>query len=259
MRAAHPAALSTSMLASLEPGTPSRSPLRHAKYAQIDRNYPIDYHNHTTWTDGTASSQEMADATAAAGIREILFSEHIRSDSTYFPDFAAEIRALSVPNLKVFVGVEAKILGTDGTLDAPRGIENLTDAIIGSVHSPPNADGTSGSWQSFTAAEALALELDLALAIVRKSRAHIIGHPLGMCITKFRLTPNEELLSIARACAEHDKAFELNPRYCIEPAVMADIATSAGCKVNIGSDAHFTNAVGTSWKKFVTELGVANN
>lgn len=247
------------MLPALEPGTPSLSPLRHATYAQLDRTHPIDYHNHTTWTDGTASAQEMADAAAANGIREILFSEHIRRDSTYFPDFAAEIRALSIPDLKMFVGVEAKILDTDGTLDAPPDIEDLADAIIGSVHSPQNADGTYASWQSFSAAEALKLELELALAIVRNSRAHIIGHPLGMCITKFRLAPRDELLTIARACAEHDKAFELNPRYCLEPEVMVDIAISAGCKVNIGSDAHFTNAVGSSWKKFVADLGGADS
>lgn len=231
-----------------------RSPLRHVTYAQLDLTHPVDYHNHTTWTDGTASSLDMAAAAVSNGIREILFSEHIRRDSTYFPDFVTEVRALNAPNLKVFVGVEAKILDTDGTLDAPHDIEELTDAIIGSVHSPPNADGTSGSWQSFSAGEALKLELDLALAIVRRSRAHIIGHPLGMCITKFRLAPSEELLTIARACAEHDKAFELNPRYCIDPAMMVEIAISAGCKVNIGSDAHFTSAVGSSWKKFVSSM-----
>lgn len=239
------------MLPALEPGTHASSPLRHTTYAQIDRTLPLDYHNHTTWTDGTASSTEMAAAASAAGMRSFFFSEHIRADSTYFPDFANEIRALSVPNLEMFVGVEAKVLDIRGTLDAPPEIEDLADAIIGSVHSPPNRDGTSGSWQSFSAAEALDLELELALAIVRNSRAHIIGHPLGMCITKFRMEPRKELLTIARACAEQDKAFELNPRYCIEPAVMVDIAISADCKVNIGSDAHFPDAVGSAWKKFV--------
>lgn len=239
------------MTNALGPGTPSRSPLTHTRYVDIDRSVPRDYHNHTTWTDGTASSHDMAAAAAAAGIREMLFSEHIRSTSTYFPDFVAEIRALKVPNLRTFVGVEAKILDLNGTLDAPAEIESLCDAIVGSVHSPPRADGSSGSWKEYSAEDALRTETALALAIVEKSRAHIIGHPLGMVITKFHLEPREELLTIARACAAHGKAFELNPRYALAPDVMIEIANTAGCKVNIGSDAHFTDAVGKSWNHFV--------
>lgn len=239
------------MITALEPGSPSRSPLRHTTYADIDRTTPTDYHNHTTWTDGTASSVDMASAAAAAGIREMLFSEHIRRTSTYFPDFAAEIRALRVPGLAAFVGCEAKILDTSGTLDMPPAVQDMCDAIVGSVHSPPKPDGTSGSWKDYSPEEALRTELALALAIVQKSRAHIIGHPLGMVITKFHLQPREELLTIARACAASGKAFELNPRYCLEPEIMIEIATTAECKVNIGSDAHFTDAVGSSWRKFV--------
>ncbi len=240
------------MTSALEPGIPSRSPLRHTPYADIDRTVPMDYHNHTTWTDGTASSRDMAGAAAGAGIREMLFSEHVRRTSTYFPDFAAEIRALRIPGLTTFVGCEAKALDTSGTLDMPPAVAEICDAIVGSVHSPPNADGTSGSWKDYSPGDALKTELALALAIVEKSRAHIIGHPLGMVITKFHLQPRDELLQIARACAECGKAFELNPRYSLQREMMIEIAATAGCKVNIGSDAHFTDAVGTSWKHFVS-------
>lgn len=239
------------MTIALGPGKPSRSPLTHTRFSDIDRSTPRDYHNHTTWTDGTASSHDMAAAAAAAGIKEMLFSEHVRRTSTYFPDFAREIRSLQVAGLTAFVGCEAKILDVDGLLDMPPEVADLCDAVVGSVHSPPNPDGSSGSWKTYTAAQALQQELDLALAIVEKSRAHIIGHPLGMVITKFHLEPRAELLKIARACALHDKAFELNPRYCLQPEIMIEIANTAGCKVNIGSDAHFTDAVGSSWRKFV--------
>ncbi len=239
------------MITALEPGRASRSPLRHVPFEQIDRAIPVDYHNHTAWTDGTASSVDMAFAASHAGVREFLFSEHVRRTSTYYPDFIREIRSLTVPDVSIFVGIEAKIVDLNGTLDAPPGIDSQCDAIVGSVHSPPKPDGSSGSWKEYSSEEALKTELALALAVVEKSRAHIIGHPLGMVITKFRLAPREELLLIARACAEFDKAFELNPRYCLSPEIMIDIVTTAGCKVNIGSDAHFTDAVGSSWRKFV--------
>jgi putative hydrolase len=239
------------MITALEPGTPSRSPLRLVPYDEIDRTFPVDYHNHTVWTDGTATSADMANAARAAGIREYMFSEHVRSTSTYFPEFEKEIRAIEIPGMTIFVGCEAKSLGTSGMLGAPPGLYERCDAVIGSVHSPPNADGSSGSWKDFSAAEALKFETALALAIVEKSRAHIIGHPLGMCITKFHLQPVEELRTIARACADNGKAFELNPRYSLDTDVMIQIVRDAGCKVIIGSDAHFTDAVGSSWRKFV--------
>ncbi len=239
------------MITALEPGEPSRSPLRLVPYTEIDRALPIDYHNHTLWTDGTATSADMAAAAAESGIMEFMFSEHVRSTSTYFPEFEKEIRALNVSGMTIFVGCEAKILGLNGMLSAPPEVYNRCDAVIGSVHGPPNSDGSSGSWKDYTAAEALKLETDLALAIVQKSRAHIIGHPLGMVITKFQLKPADELRTIARACRESGKAFELNPRYSLDPETMIEIASDAGCKVNIGSDAHFTDAVGSSWQKFV--------
>jgi putative hydrolase len=215
------------------------------------RAVPVDYHMHTTHTDGTATSLEMAQAAAACGIGEILFSEHVRHTSTYFPAFAREIRLLDLPGLKTWVGAEAKILNENGELDCTPEIAALCDALIGSVHSPPAPAG--GSWAKLSESEAVELEFRLALAIVTKSRAHILGHPMGMAITKFRTRPLKQLRILAEACLEHNKAFELNGRYCLSSAEWLAIVTDVGCPVSIGSDAHTAAAVGSAWLTFTGE------
>ena len=52
---------------------------------------------HTTHTDGSASVQQMAEAAASMRMDEILFSEHVRHTSTYYPEFVAEVRKIA-PN-----------------------------------------------------------------------------------------------------------------------------------------------------------------
>jgi putative hydrolase len=209
----------------------------------------IDYHMHTSHTDGTTSAQEMARAAVSKGLNEILFSEHVRHTSTYFPEFASEIRSLRVTSLSTRLGAETKVLDETGTLDCTSSIEEQCDALVGSVHSPPTAMG--GSWTKFTIEEAVELEFRLALAIVTKSRAHILGHPMGIVISKFQVQPIDQLVSLASACRDHGKAFELNARYCPVPSRWLELVKEAGCKISFGSDAHRPEDVGRSWEIFM--------
>jgi putative hydrolase len=208
----------------------------------------VDYHMHTTHTDGSMTCKEMAEAAASREVGEILLSDHVRHTSAYFPVFSREVRMLSVPGVVAWVGAEAKILTEDGELDCAPETAAACDALIGSVHSPPASAG--GTWTTFSKTEAVELEFRLALAIVTKSRAHILGHPMGMAITRFRARPHKQLRTLAEACREHGKAFELNSRYCLSASEWLAIVNDAGCPVSVGSDAHTVTQVGSAWLKF---------
>ena len=236
----------------LAPGTPSSVQIKLLSWAASKADVPVDYHIHTAHTDGTANVQQMAKAAVSNGIVEVLFSEHARHTSTYFTSFVSEVRALQCSALKAYVGVETKILDLNGRLDCSPQIASMCDAIIGSVHSPPpNGYGEVRSWSQHDVKSALKTEFQLALAIVKKSRAHILGHPMGMVITQFNLRPLEHLYRLACACRDFDKAFELNIRYCPSPQEWVDIVRQANCKVSFGSDAHATAEVGNSWYMFM--------
>lgn len=221
-------------------------------WSKIDQSKPVDYHLHTSYTDGTASVQKMAGVAVEIGLVEVLFSEHVRRTSTYFPSFVTDVRGLGYANLKSYAGVEAKILSFDGHLDCPIDVAQMCDVIIGSVHSPPaELSGASCDWRQMDVKDALRLEFSLAMAVLTKSEAHILGHPMGMVITYFNFCPLEHLYKLARACCDFDKVFELNARYCASPGEWIDIVRLANCKVSLGSDSHGTTGVGSSWNMFM--------
>lgn len=239
---------------SLSPGVPNPTGLRLLPYTDFGDQVPVDYHMHTTHTDGSASVQQMAEAAASMRMDEILFSEHVRHTSTYYPEFVAEVREVRHPGLNIHVGVETKVLDVNGYLDCSPQIASMCDAIVGSVHSPPAFEGRAGgSWSEFDPNSALEFEFQLASAIVSKSRAHILGHPMGIAITRFNLRPLDQLYQLACACKNFDKAFELNARYCFSPPEWLEIVQSAGCKVSFGSDAHRTSDVGRAWAIFMLQ------
>ncbi len=235
----------------LAPGPATATPLRLVPWKDIDGAVAVDYHMHTTYTDGGASVQDMVAAATPAGVAEVLLSEHVRHTSTFYPSFVAEVSSVLPLDVKVYTGIETKILDSEGHLDCTFEIASKCDAIVGSVHSPPGPnDVEAGSWTGMDPAQALQLEFDLCMAIVSKSQAHILGHPLGMSITKFKLIPLDHVYDLASACRDYNKAFELNPRYCPDPGEWINIVKRAGCKVSIASDAHGTSDVGRAWKIF---------
>jgi histidinol phosphatase-like PHP family hydrolase len=236
----------------LTPGRPAASRIRLVPWSEIDKAYGVDYHMHTSFTDGTADIHQMADAAVLSGLREILLSEHVRHTSTYYPSFAGQVGALSYAGLRAFAGVEAKVVDVDGRLDCSPETASLCDAIIGSVHSPPQGNGGKHvDWSQLDADEAVELEFQLAWAIVTKSRAHVLGHPMGMVIMRRGLRPIDHLYQLAQACCEYDRAFELNTRYCPDAEQWIEIVKRAECKVSVGSDAHQPEAVGSAWRRFV--------
>lgn len=239
----------------LAPGTPSSTRIRLLPWAAFGRSVVVDYHMHTAYTDGADGVQQMAEAAESKGIDEVLFTEHVRHTSTYYPEFLSEVRALQCPGLRVHVGVETKILDTEGHLDCSAEIASMCDAIIGSVHRPPpDKSGNTRSWSHMEAEAAVELEFQLALAIVIESRAHILAHPMGMAVKEFGLQPLERLFELACACRDFDKAFELNARYCSSTDAWIDVVRRAGCKVSFGSDAHTRSDVGRAWSRFVLEF-----
>ena len=240
----------------LPPGRQSATALRLMPFGEIDRTVVVDYHLHTNYTDGSASPKAMAEAAASAGVAEMLFTGHVRHTSTYWPEFRRDVLGLTVPGLNVMVGVETKVLDTDGTLDCSADVASMCDAIVASVHRPPQSEGVD-SWSQLDVDAAVDLEFRLAMAIVTKSRANVLAHPMGMTVSHLGLNPLEQLFELAQACKEYEKAFELNTKYCSSPDDWIEIVKRAGCQVSLGSDAHKPADVGSAWRVFVLRDGGA--
>ena len=52
-----------------------------------------DFQVHTVATDGRGTVRELINLAEEIGLGEMAFTEHVRKTSTYFGEFAAEVRA----------------------------------------------------------------------------------------------------------------------------------------------------------------------
>lgn len=190
-------------------------------------------HNHTTYSDGVHSVQEMAGYCKSLGYEYLGICDHSRS-AGYAGGLSiesvvrqqAEIDAINAkdPSFRVLKGIESDILG-DGSLDYPEEVLKTFDFVVASVHSN------------------LKMPEDKATARVLKAVENpytsILGHPTGRLLLARPGYPLDHK-KIIDACAANGVAIELNANpnrldidwrwipYCLEK----------GLKIAINPDAH---------------------
>ncbi len=206
----------------------------------------FDFHLHTNWTDGRASTQEMHKAACKQGLKKILFSEHARKTSgDWFLQFATEVRSLPSGDCKALVGAEVKVEDFDGTLDSTPSILEHCDLVMAVVHRFPGERGIIKGHGETNPEDAADIEYRLAMAGVRNPRTDILGHPFGMTVRRFGVEPSEEMFrDLMVQCAEHNVAFEINPQYYSDPWKLLSWCKEENIRVSFGSNAHTPEEVG---------------
>lgn len=218
-------------------------------FASFDRDAVplVDFHMHTTWTDGQHSVAEMHAAAVAAGLKCILYSEHARRTSgPWFQQFAAEVRALPDNACRALVGVEAKVANFDGALDLSDETRASCDLVMASVHRFPGETAiVKGRPPLMPADEVMDIEFRLSRAAIRAGGADILGHPFGMSYRRFGIVPCIELVeALMEECAAHGVAFEVNAHYHPDPWRFVDMCCQRGAAVSLGSNAHHRDEIG---------------
>lgn len=189
-------------------------------------------HNHSTWSDGIHSLEEMSIAVRDGGYQYFAICDHSRT-AFYANGLSVErvleqmaeidrINQMLAP-FKVFKGIESDILG-DGSLDYEPDILSKFDLVVASVHSN--------------------LNMTEEKAMVRLIRAienpytRILGHPTGRLLLARQGYPIDHR-KIIDACAANGVAIELNANplrldidyawleYCMEKEVWVSINPDA--------------------------------
>lgn len=190
-------------------------------------------HNHTTYSDGVGSLEEMAQMAASLGWRYIGIADHSAVavyanglDSDRLRQQMAEIDRLNAKQSKVRVlkGLEADIL-TDGTLDVPEECVSDLDYVVASVHSV----------FSLTQAD----QTERILRAVRHPACSVLGHPTGRLLLA-RPGYAVDLDAVLRECAKNGVAAEINasPYRLDLDWRWARRALELGIKLVINPDAH---------------------
>ena len=196
-----------------------------------------ELHGHTTWSDGTASVAEMAEAARQRGYAYWSVADHSVGlgvvqgvDAAQLEEQAQEIAAINQHyaadgvDFRLLRGIEVEVLG-DGELGLPDSVLAQLDVVVASIHS-----GLRQERETITAR---------CLKVVENPHVDILGHPTGRLIGQ--RPPSElDVERVLQACAANGTVVEINahPNRLDLSDVYARRAVELGCKIAINSDAH---------------------
>jgi DNA polymerase (family 10) len=196
------------------------------------------FHNHTTWSDGTNSVEEMARAAKALGLKYLGFGDHSQSltvanglSPERVREQQAEIDAVGkrLKGIKLFKGTECDIL-QDGDLDYDDDLLSTFDYVVASVHSYFNQPR-----EEMTAR---------IIRAIRNPHVTMLGHATGRLLLQ-RDGYAVDLDAVLQAAAEAGTMIEINadPHRLDLDWAHCKRAKALGVKLVINPDAHSTGGL----------------
>lgn len=206
-----------------------------------------DFHLHTNRTDGEADVGDIIEAAGERGLKQIGITEHVRKETNWFKSFAKDVRATAKhhPDVRVFVGCEAKALDMKGSLDVTEETLGECDVVLGSVHRFPDRYGGFMNFASLTREACARIEFLLALGLATSAPIDVLAHPGGMLSRRFGTDlPTDMLEELIEKCQDRDIAIEINSSYLRNVDGFLDLCSKHNPRVSIGSDMHQLEQLG---------------
>jgi putative hydrolase len=195
-----------------------------------------DLQMHSTWSDGSGSVQDMADAAIERNYEYIAITDHSKGlkiaggiDEGQLAQQASEIEGINLSLERA--GKKLALLRSIELNLNPKGDGDMEDSalarlniVLGCFHSSlRRKDDQTARY----------------LAALRNPSIHILGHPRGR-IYNFRLGLTADWARVFAAAAELDKAVEIDA-YPDRQDLNGDLvllAKKAGCRISFGTDSH---------------------
>ncbi|GAB4509083.1 MAG: DNA polymerase/3'-5' exonuclease PolX [Anaerolineae bacterium] len=193
-----------------------------------------DLHMHTTWSDGTLSIREMAEAARQRGRQYIVITDHSATlgivrglTSERLLEQQAEVRRVDAEmngTIRVFHGVEMDI-NADGSLSYPDEVLVQLDFVIASLHVSLRQERDQITRRLLNA--------------IQNPHVDLIGHPRAQLIPD-RDPVDVDMDAVFAAAKEHNTALEINANpYRLDlEAQYARRAVEMGIMLAIDTDAH---------------------
>jgi DNA polymerase (family 10) len=190
-------------------------------------------HTHSTYSDGKASLEQLAEAARERGYEYLAITDHsqrLTVANGLTPErLAHQIEAIDQLNerldgLTLLKGIEVDILD-DGALDLPDELLHQLDLVVCSVHSNFKLPGDQ--------------QTERVLRALAHPCCHILAHPTGRRLDK-RPPYDIDMERVLDAAAEHGCCVEINaqPERLDMHDIHARMAKERGVTVAISTDAH---------------------
>lgn len=227
------------------------------RFNEISPDYlNSDKHIHSQWTDGKGTILQIAERANRLGLNHIAITDHIRSDSSYFPKYFDEIRRIRRRySFNILVGVEVKIRNFNGDIDIPGSALKRAEIKVASVHRFPIGRKLYTP-HKFSKRLCQEIELELSLAALKKGGFDVLGHPGAMSLKFFGEFPIGFFKEIALKCRKSHIAFEVNSFYHKSALKqLKSILKEHNPLVSIGSEAHNLKDVGSCLSVIKGQMG----
>jgi putative hydrolase len=217
-----------------------------------------DHHVHSTFSDGRSTLEENIAQAETLGLRRLGCVDHVRADTTYVSSYVDAIRALrSTTSVELSIGIEAKILDTDGRLDLPVKAMDGVDRVYVADHQfpwsgGPQAPRTVKAWLESGEVEARACAESLVEATIAALRGHrrhqlVVAHLFSL-LPKVGLAedvvPDALLDKLAAAAADTGTIVEISERWRCPSIRTLQSMRSAGVSVVCSTDSHAAATIG---------------
>lgn len=190
------------------------------------------FHNHSTWSDGINSIEEMTNQANNLKLKFISFNDHFGPlkitnplDKKRLNSYLKEIDKIkSKTNIKILSGLEIDIL-KDGTLPLSKKKLKELDVVIGAIHLSTKMNKTEMTKRICKA--------------MQNYPINILAHPTDRLINK-RPELKLDLENIFKTAKNTNTFLEINssPQRLDLPSNYIKTANDIGCKFAIGTDAH---------------------
>ncbi|KJS14506.1 MAG: histidinol phosphatase [Peptococcaceae bacterium BRH_c4b] len=214
-----------------------------------------DLHTHTVNSDGRGTIRENVEAAVQAGLKAVAITDHgprgvgigVKNLSVYRESGLEAARLEEELPVRVLVGAEANVTGTDGSLDIPAEVVDGLDLLVAGLHPfvRPDHGAEALSWlvpnqvarvSSFVRERLRAGNTKAMAEAVRKYPVDIVSHPNLMLAV--------DLDELARVCSRYDTAMEINTGHHYNKDDVARAAIRHGALISVNSDAHTPSGVG---------------
>jgi DNA polymerase (family X) len=206
------------------------------------------FHNHTDWSDGGATLEQMAQAAKKLGYHYLGIADHsqslamtnglspgrVRTQQKEIDDLNSRLKGI-----RVFKGIECDILA-DGRLDYSDDVLDTFEYIVASVHSHFNQPQDEMTRRIIKA--------------ISHPRVTMLGHATGRLLLR-RDGYKVDLDAVLHAAAKHNVMIEINanPHRLDLDWIHCKRAKALGVKLVINPDAHSTGEL-TLAKRFGVDV-----
>lgn len=215
-----------------------------------------DYHTHSTYSgDAKGTIKENVEAAKKKGLRELAITDHGPKHLWYgvnkkeVKTIRKEIDKINSLNtdIEVKFGLEANIIGTDGTIDVDEEIKKELDILLAGFHfgSIPDKliEGTKVQLYNILSPllpsverKSRVINTKSVIEAMYKNDIDILTHPGA----KASIDTKE----VAKAAVQNDTALEINSSHGHMTVEYIKIAMKEGAKFVISSDAHKPEDIG---------------